>query len=90
MPECWHSFVEEIDQKSNMHFLHIPNIDKLVLYHSLDVIIFAGYRVKSKRGIEFRRWANTGVKDIGYEYHIVTRKVLEIQELWDLVYTHRN
>ncbi len=27
-------------------------------YYNLDVIISVGYRVKSKRGIEFRRWAN--------------------------------
>ena len=28
-------------------------------YYSLDVIISVGYRVKSKRGVEFRRWANS-------------------------------
>ncbi len=27
-------------------------------YYNLDVILSVGYRVKSKRGIEFRRWAN--------------------------------
>ena len=31
-------------------------------YYSLDVIISVGYRVKSKRGVEFRRWANTVLK----------------------------
>ena len=29
----------------------------LVEYYSLDVILSVGYRVKSSRGIEFRRWA---------------------------------
>ena len=28
-------------------------------YYNLDVIISVGYRVKSKRGVEFRRWANS-------------------------------
>lgn len=28
-----------------------------VKYYNLDVIISVGYRVKSKRGVEFRRWA---------------------------------
>ena len=28
-------------------------------YYSLDIIISVGYRVKSKRGVEFRRWANS-------------------------------
>lgn len=46
-----------------MHFLHITNIDRPVAFYSLDVIISVGYRVKSKRGIEFRRWANKVLKD---------------------------
>lgn len=52
----------EVDEKSNMHFLHIANSDKPVTYYSLDVIISVGYRVKSKRGVEFRRWANSVLK----------------------------
>ena len=31
-------------------------------YYNLDVIISVGYRVKSQRGIEFRRWANNVLK----------------------------
>lgn len=31
-------------------------------YYSLDVIISVGYRVKSMRGVEFRRWANSVLK----------------------------
>lgn len=52
----------EVDEKSNMHFLHIANSDKPVAFYSLDVIISVGYRVKSKRGVEFRRWANSVLK----------------------------
>ena len=40
----------EVEEKSNMHFLHIANSDRPVAYYSLDVIISVGYRVKSKRG----------------------------------------
>ena len=57
------SFDEEVDKESNMHFLHIANSDKPVAFYSLDVIISVGYRVKSQRGIEFRRWANKVLKD---------------------------
>ncbi|SEW19488.1 Fic/DOC family protein [[Clostridium] fimetarium] len=53
----------EVDEKSNVHFLHIANSDRPVAYYSLDVIISVGYRVKSKRGVEFRRWANSILKD---------------------------
>lgn len=36
---------------------------KDVNYYSLDVIISVGYRVKSKRGVLFRQWANKVLKD---------------------------
>lgn len=32
-------------------------VERQVEYYNLDVIISVGYRVKSQRGIEFRRWA---------------------------------
>jgi hypothetical protein len=50
----------ELDKKSNVQFLHLANSDKPVAFYSLDVIIAVGYRVKSLRGTQFRRWA-TGV-----------------------------
>lgn len=34
-----------------------------VQYYSLDVVLSVGYRVKSSRGIEFRIWANSIIKD---------------------------
>ena len=42
--------------------MQIPNSDKPVALYSLDVIISVGYRVKSKRGVEFRKWANSVLK----------------------------
>ena len=53
---------KEVEEKSNLHFLQIPNSDKPVALYSLDVIISVGYRVKSKRGVEFRKWANSVLK----------------------------
>ncbi|MBR6584821.1 MAG: virulence RhuM family protein, partial [Firmicutes bacterium] len=47
----------------NVHFLHITNSDRPIQYYNLDVIISVGYRVKSQRGIEFRRWANSVLKE---------------------------
>ena len=46
---------QELDEKSNVQNLHIANSDKPVTFYNLDVIISIGYRVKSKRGVEFRR-----------------------------------
>ncbi len=34
-------------------------VERNIEYYNLDVIISVGYRVKSKRGVEFRRWANS-------------------------------
>lgn len=52
----------EVEKESNLHFLQIANSDKPVAHYSLDVIISVGYRIKSKRGIEFRKWANSVLK----------------------------
>ncbi len=54
----------ELDDKSNMHFLHntIYKYRPTRIY-SLDVIISVGYRVKSKRGTAFRIWARNVLKD---------------------------
>ncbi len=44
----------ELDEKSNVHFLHFPFSDKPVRFYNLDVIIAVGYRVRSQRGTQFR------------------------------------
>lgn len=46
-------------------------------FYSLDVIISVGYRVKSQRGVEFRRWANTVLKDYILKGYAVNSKRLE-------------
>ena len=52
----------ELVEKSNLRFLQIANSDKPVRFYSLDVIISVGYRVKSQRGVLFRKWANQVLK----------------------------
>jgi len=54
---------KEVDEKSNVHFLHVANSDKPVAFFSLDVIISVGYRVKSTSGTQFRIWANQRIKE---------------------------
>lgn len=54
---------KELEEQSNVHFLHIANSDKPVKVYSLDVIISVGYRVKSQRGTQFRIWANRILKE---------------------------
>ena len=38
-------------------------VEREMDYYNLDVIISVGYRVKSQRGVEFRKWANAVLKD---------------------------
>ena len=47
-------------------------------YYNLDVIISVGYRVKSQRGIEFRRWANKVLKDYIIKGYAINDKRLEV------------
>jgi len=53
----------ELEEAGNLHFLQIANSDKPVKFFSLDIIISVGYRVKSFRGTQFRRWANHVLKN---------------------------
>ena len=47
----------ELDEKSNVGKIEIPNSDKLVNVYNLNVIIAVGYRVNSKKATQFRIWA---------------------------------
>ena len=48
----------------------------LTEYYNLDMIISVGYRVKSKRGVEFRRWANKVLKQYVMQGYAVNQKRL--------------
>jgi death-on-curing family protein len=52
----------EVDKKSNMQKMHIPNSDKPVEVYSLDIILAVGYRTNSSKAIEFRKWATNILK----------------------------
>ena len=45
-------------------------------YYNLDVIISVGYRVKSQRGVEFRRWANSVLKEYLLRGVVINRRRL--------------
>ena len=51
-------------------------------YYNLDVIISVGYRVKSQRGVEFRRWANKVLKDyIIKGYAVNNNRIAQLGEV---------
>ena len=51
-----------------------------VEYYNLDMILSIGYRVKSKNGVTFRRWANKILKDYMLKGYAVNQKRLEYLE----------
>lgn len=52
------------------------------MYYNLDVIISVGYRVKSKRGISFRKWANRVLKDyIVKGYAVNNNRMNQLKEV---------
>ena len=53
----------EVDRENNTQKMRVDGVKQLVPFYTLDVIISVGYRVKSKRGVEFRRWANSVLKE---------------------------
>ena len=75
----------ECDKESNVHFLHIPNSDKPVMYYSLDIIISVGYRVKSLNGTKFRRWANNVLKQYLLKGYAVNHRMFVSQRAWHRV-----
>ena len=81
----------ELAKKSNVQNLHIASSDKPVAAFSLDVIISVGYRVKSKRGVQFRQWATRVLREHlvqGYTFNqtrLAERGLVEARQTLDLL-----
>jgi len=67
----------ELEEKSNVQKMHIPNSDKPVKFYNLDVIISVGYRVNSKQGTQFRIWATQVLKKHLVNGYTLNEKRLE-------------
>lgn len=86
----------EVEQEINTHFLRVDGVKQPVAFYSLDVIISVGYRVKSKRGVEFRKWANRVLKQYLIKGYAINERMRheQIGELRQLVgmlgRVHRN
>ena len=55
-------------------------VTRNIEYYNLDMIVSIGYRVKSNKGIIFRRWANKVLKDYMLKGYAVNQKRLEYLE----------
>lgn len=63
-------------------------VTRQVEFYSLDVVLSVGYRVKSNRGIQFRRWANVVLRDYLLQGYSVNRHLIALQENMDKRMTH--
>ncbi len=58
-------------------------VTRNIEYYNLDVIISVGYRVKSKRGIQFRRWANKVLKEYLLRGYSINQRLVNMESRID-------
>ena len=68
---------KELDENNNTQKMRVVGVKQLVSFYTLDVIISVGYRVKSRRGIIFRQWANKVLKQYLVQGYVVNEKRLK-------------
>ena len=76
---------EELDGSTVAKFATVQKegdreVTREIEYYNLDVIISVGYRVKSRQGIAFRKWATKVLKDYMIKGYAVNEKRLEYLE----------
>lgn len=62
----------ELNKESNMRKTHFTGTFKPVYYYNLDAVIAVGYRVKSNRGVVFRKWANSVLRQYLLKGYAIT------------------
>lgn len=78
---------EELDDSTVAKFATVQNeggreVERNLEYYNLDMIISVGYRVKSRRGVEFRRWANNVLKQyILQGYAVNNNRITQLGEV---------
>lgn len=74
---------KELVKENNTQKMRVVGVKQLVPFYNLDVIISVGYRVKSNRGVEFRRWANSVLKQYILQGYAVNQK--RIRQLGEVI-----
>ena len=55
-------------------------VKRKVEFYNLDAIISVGFRVNTKRGIEFRQWANRVLKDYMLRGYVVNSRIMALEQ----------
>lgn len=76
----------EVVAENNTQKMRVDGVKQLVNYYSLDVILSVGYRVNSSKGVKFRKWANSVLKQYLINGYVINerrmaalQKTVEIQ-----------
>ena len=87
---------EELDNSTVAKFATVQNeggreVKRFIEYYNLDVIISVGYRVKSKRGVEFRKWANSVLRQyILRGYAVNNNRIAQLGEVIQIMKRTQN
>ncbi len=83
----------ELEEDSTIRNFQIVQLEgkrevtREINYYNLDVIISVGYRVKSKRGTQFRIWATKILKDYLVKGYVINQKTVQESQLNELTAT---
>ena len=78
--------IGELERTSTSSILELlqPEGKRMVMrkreYYNLDVIISVGYRVNTKRGIQFRQWANRVLKEYLLKGYSVNNRIERLEQ----------
>ena len=87
---------EELDNSTVAKFATVQNegsreVERFIEYYNLDVIISVGYRVKTKRGVEFRQWANSVLRQyILRGYAVNNNRIAQLGEVIQIMKRTQN
>lgn len=59
------------------------NVIRTIEFYNLDVIISVGYRVNTKRGVQFRQWANKVLKEYLLRGYTVNQRFMQLEDKID-------
>ena len=71
---------ELLEEETMSKFGNSEFSDKPTNYYNLDMIISVGYRVNSKQGVQFRKWANKVLKEYLIRGYSINKSRLEYLE----------
>lgn len=87
---------EELDRSTVANFATVQmeggrEVERNIEHYNLDMIISVGYRVKSTRGVQFRKWANSVLKQyILQGYAVNNNRVAQLGEVIQIMKRTQN